>query len=53
MTNLQLLDLQTPDDAIGIDDEHFSAHQAAYATAYIEREANEAYNAEELLLEVV
>jgi|AntAceMinimDraft_6_1070360.scaffolds.fasta_scaffold27234_2 hypothetical protein len=53
MTNLQLLDLRTPDDAIGTDGEDSSAHQAVYATAYIEREANEAYNAEELLLEVV
>ena len=53
MTNLQPLGVQTPDDAIETDDEHSSAYQTAYATAYIEREANEAYNAEELLLEVV
>ncbi|MFT7229247.1 MAG: hypothetical protein ACI8PW_001843 [Methylophilaceae bacterium] len=48
MTNLQPLDLQIPDDAIETDEEHSSAYQTVYATASIEREANEVYNAEEL-----
>jgi hypothetical protein len=53
MANLQPLDAQTPDDAIETDNEHSTAYQTVYAMAYIVREANEAYNAEELLLEVV
>lgn len=51
MTTIQPLDVQTLDTAIEIDAEQ--AYQTAYATPYIEREASEAYNAEELLLEVV
>lgn len=51
MTTLQQSDVQALETAVEIDTEQ--AYQTVYATPYIEREASEAYNAEELLLEVV
>ena len=52
MTTLQAPDAQ-PDEAIEIDNEYSSVYETMHATAYTEREDSKAYNAEELLLEVV
>ena len=45
--------LPLPDDALELDNEYSAVYQSMVAMAYIEREDNKPYNAEELLLEVV
>lgn len=48
-----MMTLQPPDDALDIENEYSSVYQTMYAMAYIEQDDSEAYNAEELSLEVV
>ena len=45
--------IQPPNDALDMDNEYDSVYQTMYAMPYVEREDNDVYTAEELLLEVV